>query len=54
MGDARQIVVEVRRDIRVELSPHARFTADAVVARVTARSDWAVNDPRGLIRLQAA
>lgn len=54
VGDARQIVVGVRRDVAVAFSPHAKFTADAVVARVTARADWDINDPRGLVRLQAA
>jgi HK97 family phage major capsid protein len=54
VGDARHIVVGVRRDVRVEFSAHARFTADAVVAKITARADWAVNDPRALVRMAAA
>jgi HK97 family phage major capsid protein len=54
IGDASQIVVGVRRDIDVQFSAHAKFTADSVVARVTARADWGVNDERGLVLLQAA
>lgn len=53
VGDARQIVVGVRRDVDVAFSGHAKFTADGVVARVTARADFGINDPRGLVRLQA-
>jgi hypothetical protein len=53
LGDARQLVLGVRQDVSVQFSPHAKFTADAVVARVTARADWAVSDARGLIRVAA-
>ena len=49
VGDAAQIVVGVRRDIRVEFSGDAKFTADSVAAKVTARVDWEPNDVRGLV-----
>ncbi len=51
VGDARQIVVAVRRDIEVAFSGDAKFTADSIAARVTARVDWAVNDIRGLVAI---
>ena len=54
VGDAAQIVVGVRRDVGAEFSSHAKFTADGVVARVTARADFGINDPRGLVRIAAA
>lgn len=54
VGDARQLVIGVRQDVAVAFSPHARFSADAVVARVTARAAWAVNDGRALIKVAAA
>lgn len=51
VGDARQIVVGVRRDIEVAFSSDAKFTSDSVAARVTARADWGVNDLRGLVEI---
>lgn len=49
VGDAGQIIVAVRKDVQVLFSGHAKFTADSLVARVTARADWGVNDGRGLV-----
>lgn len=53
VGDARQIVIGIRRDIEVEFSSHAKFTSDSIAARVTARVDWATNDIRGLVVIGA-
>lgn len=54
VGDASQILVGVRKDISVEFSVHARFTADGTVARVTARTAWGLNDSRGLVKIAVA
>ena len=51
VADASQIVVGVRKDATVDFSAHQRFSADAVVARVVARADWAVNDVNGLVKV---
>ena len=48
VAQADQIVVGVRRDASVEISKHAKFTADSVVARVIGRFDWEPNDTDGL------
>jgi HK97 family phage major capsid protein len=53
VGDAAQVVVGVRRDVEVAFSSEAKFTADSVAARVTARVDWAPNDIRGLVVVSA-
>lgn len=49
VAQADQIVVGIRRDAEVTFSEHARFTADAVVAKVIARADFDVNDVDGLV-----
>lgn len=54
VADAAQVVVGVRRDTEVAFSGDAKFTADSIAARVTARVDWGVNDDRGLVLLTAA
>ena len=54
VADAAQIVVGIRRDIEVKFSADAKFTADSVAARVTARLDWGWNDIRGAVSIQAA
>lgn len=51
VGDVGQIVIGVRRDIEVAFSGDAKFTADSVAARVTARADWGINDIRGLVAI---
>lgn len=48
VAQSNQIVVGVRQDASVDFSAHAKFTADAVVARVVARVDFDVNDINGL------
>jgi len=52
--DPKQIILAVRKSVEVSFSAHSRFTADAVVARVTARATWALNDARGVVKLEAA
>lgn len=54
VADPRQIIVGVRKAIEVAFSAHSKFTADAVVARVTARTAFALNDARGVIKVAAA
>lgn len=51
VADASQLVVGVRKDIAVEFSSDAKFTADGVAARVTARFDWEPNDTDGFYSL---
>jgi HK97 family phage major capsid protein len=51
VGDAAQVVVAIRRDVVVEFSGDAKFTSDTTVARVKARVDFGINDPRGLVKL---
>ncbi len=51
VAQADQIVVGVRQDADVSLSAHARFTSDAVVARVVARADVGINDVNGLVKV---
>lgn len=51
VADAAQIVVGIRRDVEVSFSSEAKFTADSVAARVTARTDWGINDIRGLVAI---
>lgn len=46
---ADEIVIGIRRDVRVEFSSHAKFTSDQVVARITFRADWSWNDVRGAV-----
>ena len=53
VGDDAQVVVGVRRDIEVAFSADAKFTADSVAARVTARADFGINDIRGLVAIGA-
>ena len=48
IAQADQIVVGVRRDIAVDFSADAKFTADGVAVRITARFDVDVNDTDGL------
>ena len=49
VAQADQIVVGIRQDAEVAFSADARFTADAVAARVVARVDFDVNDIDGLV-----
>jgi HK97 family phage major capsid protein len=49
VADAAQVVVGVRADATVDFSTDAKFTSDAVVARVVARVDFGVNDIAGLV-----
>ncbi len=51
VGDVGQVVVGVRRGIDVAFSGDAKFTADSIAARVTARVDWSINDIRGLVAI---
>ncbi len=51
VADPGQIVVGVRRDVEVAFSTDARFTADSIAARVTARLDLGVGDIRGLVKV---
>jgi HK97 family phage major capsid protein len=53
VADPKQIVVAVRNDPTVAVSTDAIFTQDGAVARVIARLDGAVNDPRGLVTISA-
>jgi HK97 family phage major capsid protein len=48
-----QIVVAVRQDASVAVSADVSFTQDASVARVIARLDCGVNDPKGLTSIAA-
>jgi HK97 family phage major capsid protein len=47
VADASTIVVAIGTDIQVSFSADAKFTADAVVARVVTRIDFAWSDIRG-------
>lgn len=47
--DTKQVVIGIRRDIEIAFSSEAKFTADSIAARVTARIDWAWNDIRGAV-----
>jgi HK97 family phage major capsid protein len=51
VADPTQIVVAVREDAQVAVSADVMFTSDASVARVIARLDCGVNDPRGLVSI---
>jgi HK97 family phage major capsid protein len=53
VADPAQIVVAVREDAQVAVSADVMFTSDASVARVIARLDCGVNDPRGLVSIAA-
>jgi HK97 family phage major capsid protein len=53
VADARFIQVAVRRDISVDFSEDSAFTQDAVVARVTARLDWALGDRNAVYYIDA-
>ncbi len=53
VADARFIQVAIRRDISVDFSEENQFTADAVVARVTARIDWALGDRNAVYYIDA-
>jgi HK97 family phage major capsid protein len=53
VADPAQIVVAVRQDAEVAVSSDVMFTSDASVARVIARIDAGVNDPRGLVSIAA-
>jgi HK97 family phage major capsid protein len=48
-----QIVVAVRQDASVAVSADVAFNQDASVARVIARLDCGVNDPKGLVSIAA-
>jgi HK97 family phage major capsid protein len=52
--DPAQIVVAIRQDAEVAVSSDVMFTSDASVARVIARLDCGVNDPRGLVSISPA
>jgi HK97 family phage major capsid protein len=49
----QQIVCAVRSDPQITFSSDVKFLLDAVVAKVTARCDAALNDARGLALIQA-
>jgi HK97 family phage major capsid protein len=51
VADASQLMVGVRKDAEVSFSSDAKFTADAVVARVVARVDFGINDPTGPVKV---
>ena len=53
MADPAQIVVAVRQDPTVAVSTDALFTQDGAIARVIARLDCGVNDPKGLTSIAA-
>jgi HK97 family phage major capsid protein len=53
VADPAQIVVAIRQDAEVAVSSDVMFTSDASVARVIARLDCGVNDPRGLVSIAA-
>jgi HK97 family phage major capsid protein len=53
VADPAQIVVAVRQDATVAVSADVAFTSDASVARVIARLDCGVNDPKGLVSIAA-
>jgi HK97 family phage major capsid protein len=53
VADARFLQVAIRRDLSVDFSPQAAFAQDAVVARVTARLDWAVGDRNAIYFIKA-
>jgi HK97 family phage major capsid protein len=53
VADPAQIAVAVRQDAEVAVSSDVMFTSDASVARVIARLDCGVNDPRGLVSIAA-
>jgi HK97 family phage major capsid protein len=48
-----QVIVAVRQDASVAVSSDVAFTSDASVARVIARLDCGVNDPKGLTSIAA-
>lgn len=50
VADPKQIVVGVRKAVEVAFSAHSAFTSDAVLARVTARADFKLNDARASSR----
>jgi HK97 family phage major capsid protein len=49
--DPQQVVVAVRQDAEVAVSSDVMFTSDASVARVIARVDAGLNDPRGVVSI---
>jgi HK97 family phage major capsid protein len=51
--DPSQVVIAVRQDASVAVSADVNFTSDASVARVIARLDCGVNDPKGLTSIAA-
>lgn len=53
VADPTQIVCAIRSDPTVAVSTDAAFTEDGSVARVIARLDCGVNDPRGLVSIAA-
>ncbi len=53
VADPSEIICAVRQDPSVAVSTDALFTSDGQVARVIARLDCGVNDPRGLVSIAA-
>ena len=51
VAQSDQIIVAVRDDPSVEMSDQALFTSDGHVARITTRLDCAINDKRGLAKI---
>ena len=47
------IQLAIRRDAAVEFSAEAKFTADAIVARITMRVDWGIGDPAAFYAIKA-
>jgi hypothetical protein len=54
VADSRFIQVAIRRDIEVAFSTENAFTSDSVVARVTARLDWALGDRNAMYYISAS
>jgi HK97 family phage major capsid protein len=51
--DPTQVIVCVRQDASVSVSADVAFNQDASVARVIARLDCGLNDPRGVVSIAA-
>jgi HK97 family phage major capsid protein len=49
VGEARQIIVGIGRQISVAASSEARFTSDVVLVKASIRAYFKVNDPQGIV-----
>jgi hypothetical protein len=54
VAESRQLLVGLRQDAQVEFSEHARFSADAILARVVLRATFDVNDATGVSVIKPA